>query len=155
MVTDIEIVFEKYHSMYERIFKNIYPAKGNNAFNEQNQTVLFSKAFEKECGDNSFSWFELNVEKRGRVDAVLFNIYAKEIFIVESKQFWSDKERCRSFRDIRRTLGYEKEVVTQKLKGGIWLRENFRASPNFVEACKIVKEQYNLLMMCWKLSSNS
>jgi len=106
MQTKLGAVFEEYHSIYDRIFKRIYPAKGNNGFNEENQTVNFSKAFEKICGDNSFSWFELNIKNRGRIDAVLFNIDAREIFIVESKQFWGDKELRDSFSDIERILDY-------------------------------------------------
>ena len=87
-----ENICAEYKRNYAIIFKHIYPAKNATGFTERNLSVNFSKAYETaiaESNQTCITWYEFqfgNTNNR-HYDAIIINLTAKEILVIEAKRF--------------------------------------------------------------------
>lgn len=96
----LEKVVELYHNRYNAILQRIKPSIQSNGFAEHNQTVNFVSSYELIAGEKKevvSSWYEFQIPngKRSdnRIDGIIINHSAKEIYLIEAKRISRNKVR--------------------------------------------------------------
>lgn len=96
----LEKVMELYHNRYNAILQRIKPSIQSNGFAEHNQTVNFVSSYELIAGEKKevvSSWYEFQIPngKRSdnRIDGIIINHSAKEIYLIEAKRISRNKVR--------------------------------------------------------------
>ena len=108
--------FYEYGNVYKKILSIIYPAKNSSGFAERNLSVNYTKSYEKVArhyGQDTFTWYEFQFGKNNNlhVDAVIFNVTAKTMIVIESKRFSNPITKMREIgKDIDRIIAFIKEL---------------------------------------------
>lgn len=96
----LEKVMELYHNRYNAILERIKPSIQSNGFAEHNQTVNFVSAYELiSCNKKEAvsSWYEFQIlngkRSNNRIDGIIINHSAKEIYLIEAKRISRNKVR--------------------------------------------------------------
>ncbi|MGN0697640.1 MAG: hypothetical protein ACI4JV_02705 [Ruminiclostridium sp.] len=96
----LEKVMELYHNRYNAILESIKPSIQSNGFAEHNQTVNFVSAYELiSCNKKEAvsSWYEFQIlngkRSDNRIDGIIINHSAKEIYLIEAKRISRNKIR--------------------------------------------------------------
>lgn len=96
----LEKVMELYHNRYNAILERIKPSIQSNGFAEHNQTVNFVSAYELiSCNKKEAvsSWYEFQIlngkRSDNRIDGIIINHSAKEIYLIEAKRISRNKVR--------------------------------------------------------------
>ena len=120
----LEKVMEIYHNRYNDILERIKPSIKSNGFAEHNQTVNFVSAYELIAGDNKevvSSWYEFQIPNGKRIDGIIINHSAKEIYLIEAKRISRNKvqdKKAELVADYRRIMQLDKVIrFTEVLKG--------------------------------------
>lgn len=120
----LEKVMEIYHNRYNDILERIKPSIKSNGFAEHNQTVNFVSAYELIAGDNKevvSSWYEFQIPNGERIDGIIINHSAKEIYLIEAKRISRNKvqdKKAELVADYRRIMQLDKVIrFTEVLKG--------------------------------------
>ena len=121
----LEKVMEIYHNRYNDILERIKPSIKSNGFAEHNQTVNFVSAYELIAGDNKevvSSWYEFQILNGERIDGIIINHSAKEIYLIEAKRISRNKvkkKKAELIKDCCRIMQLDKvNRYTEALKGG-------------------------------------
>ncbi|PKG36975.1 hypothetical protein CXF74_21340 [Psychromonas sp. Urea-02u-13] len=87
----IKDAFIEMQSRYLKILNNYYPAHESTGFTERNLTNNFVASMEKIIGNNCISWFEAPITDKEslHVDAIIFDLSSKTLFIIEAKRLKS------------------------------------------------------------------
>lgn len=104
--------FIEYADRYERIFRNIYPARGNTGFSERNLTANFCVAHDREA--IAFYEMQFGIKNNSHIDAILLsqNPHAtkKTIACIESKRYKNSNALYEVGEDIGRIYRFLYEV---------------------------------------------
>lgn len=115
MSSDFNSIISKFHDQYKRIFHYYYPAHGSTGFTERNLSVNFARAIETTSSD-TFAWYEVPLDRKiEHFDAMVVNMAAKEIYIIESKRFTNPKKKLKEVAyDIQRITNKNNQHIVQK-----------------------------------------
>lgn len=96
--------FVEMHCRYNKILSNYYPAHNSTGFTERNLTNNFVAAMERVNGSDCISWFEapLTDDDGLHVDAVIFDLASKTLFVIEAKRLKSRSALGSLHNDIKR-----------------------------------------------------
>ena len=111
-------VFDVYKINYEKIFRIIYPAKGNTGFPEKNLSVNFVKAYERIYSD-AIIWYELQFGERNNnhIDVIVVDKKNKRLLLIESKRFNNPSQKIPKIReDIERIKKVKDELLNDSDK---------------------------------------
>lgn len=97
-------VFTEMQSRYLKILDNYYPAHGSIGFTERNLTNNFVASMERVYENNCISWFEAPItdNEKLHVDAIIFDLSSKTLFIIEAKRLKSTSSLGSVRKDIVR-----------------------------------------------------
>lgn len=102
---------------FSKTLDRIYPAFGNNAFNERNLTLQFSHAFLKRPNSNAImeipSWNKNNKKHDHRIDAYLFD--NRVGIFLESKRLNNLPQAKGVCNDLRKLNHYDLNYIIKKL----------------------------------------
>jgi hypothetical protein len=84
--------FEDFGNIYRKILLNIYPANESKGFEERNLTHNYVHALIRILDDEiAIAWFEMSLEGRGKIDAVVFSPKYESVFFIEAKRLVNRK----------------------------------------------------------------
>lgn len=97
MSANIQTIISVYNERYQNIFKYYYPAHGSTGFTERNLSVNFANAIES-SSKQVLTWYEVPIgeKKREHFDAMVVDMDARELFIIESKRFSNARQKLAS-----------------------------------------------------------
>jgi len=154
---EIKAILETYYEEYKNIFK-IFDFSADR-FTEENQTVNFCRAVQKEC-EGALVWYEYPWENekikkqrksKSRFDAVIYLPKEKALIIVESKCLRHKRKYEAMYKDLERIIDKNNNV---KIKNEI--------KPKTVYAVILAdywskgeKSQYHNLQTYWKKDADT
>lgn len=115
MQTNWDNIISHFHNQYKRILYYYYPAHESTGFTERNLSVNFARAVES-TSSNAFTWYEVPLDRKvEHYDAMVVNVEAKEIYIIESKRFSVPLQKLREVgEDIQRITDKKNLAMVRK-----------------------------------------